>query len=264
MAVLLLLPAFAFAQKVTVRGVVVDETGAPLSGAAVLVQGTSQGTVTGPDGTFSLSAEEGKVLVVSYLGYTDQTVRAAGKYLTISLEPDANYLQDVVVVGYDTQKKVNLTGSVATVSTADFGSRPIVQASTALQGMAPGVTVTTAGGAPGADAGTIQIRGIGSFGGSSSSPLILIDGVEGNLNLLDATQIDQISILKDAASSAIYGNRAANGVILVTTKRADREKFSVSYRGYAGWQKPVVYPSVADAEQYMTLSRQESDNDGAV
>ena len=264
MAVLLLLPAFAFAQKVTVRGVVVDETGAPLSGAAVLVQGTSQGTVTGPDGTFSLSAEEGKVLVVSYLGYTDQTVRAAGKYLTISLEPDANYLQDVVVVGYDTQKKVNLTGSVATVSTADFGSRPIVQASTALQGMAPGVTVTTAGGAPGADAGTIQIRGIGSFGGSSSSPLILIDGVEGNLNLLDATQIDQISILKDAASSAIYGNRAANGVILVTTKRADREKFSVSYRGYAGWQKPVVYPSVANAEQYMTLSRQASENDGAV
>ena len=192
MAVLLLLPAFAFAQKVTVRGVVVDETGAPLSGAAVLVQGTSQGTVTGSDGTFSLSAEEGKALVVSYLGYTDQTVRAAGKYLTINLEPDANYLQDVVVVGYDTQKKVNLTGSVATVSTADFGSRPIVQASTALQGMAPGVTVTTAGGAPGADAGTIQIRGIGSFGGSSSSPLILIDGVEGNLNLLDATQIDQI------------------------------------------------------------------------
>ena len=260
---LLLMPA-AFAQKVTVRGVVLDEGGAPLSGAAVLVQGTSQGTVAGADGTFSLSANEGTPLVVSFLGYTDQTVRASGKFLTINLEPDANYLQDVVVVGYDTQKKVNLTGSVATVSTADFGSRPIVQASTALQGMAPGVTVTTAGGAPGADSGNIQIRGIGSFGGSSSSPLILIDGVEGNLNLLDATQIDQISILKDAASAAIYGNRAANGVILVTTKRADKEKFSVSYRGYAGWQKPVVYPSVANAEQYMLLSRQASENDGAV
>ena len=250
MAVLLLLPAFAFAQKVTVRGVVVDETGAPLSGAAVLVQGTSQGTVTGSDGTFSLSAEEGKALVVSYLGYTDQTVRAAGKYLTISLEPDANYLQDVVVVGYDTQKKVNLTGSVATVSTADFGSRPIVQASTALQGMAPGVTVTTAGGAPGADAGTIQIRGIGSFGGSSSSPLILIDGVEGNLNLLDATQIDQISILKDAASSAIYGNRAANGVILVTTKRGTTGKASVTATANAAVQTISKFVEFTDSYTY--------------
>ena len=165
---LLLAGVVAQAQKVTVRGVVLDESGAPLPGAAVLVQGTSQGAVAGADGTFSLSASEGTPLVVSFLGYTDKTVRASGNYLTISLEPDANYLEDVVVVGYDTQKKVNLTGSVATVSTADFSSRPIVQASTALQGMAPGVTVTTAGGAPGADSGNIQIRGIGSFGGSSS------------------------------------------------------------------------------------------------
>ena len=247
-----------------VRGTVSDTDGYPLPGAAVFVKGTKTGTVTDDKGAFSLSAKEGDILLASFLGFRDKEVLVgkSGEY-DIVLEPDSEYLDDVVVVGYDTQKKVNLTGSVAVVSTADFNSRPIVQASTALQGMAPGVTVTTAGGAPGGDSGNIQIRGIGSFGGSSSSPLILIDGVEGNLNLLDASQIDQISILKDAASSAIYGNRAANGVILVTTKRADKEKFSVSYRGYAGWQKPVVYPSVANAEEYMIMSRTASLNDGA-
>ena len=261
----MLVSALMQAQDGNIRGQVLDTDGLPLPGASVFIKGTGTGTVTDSDGHFTLPAKEGDVLTVSFLGFRDSEIKVGRQSsYTVSLEMDSEYLEDVVVVGYDTQKKVNLTGSVAVVSTDDFNSRPIVQASTALQGMAPGVTVTTAGGSPGGDSGNIQIRGIGSFGGSSSSPLVLIDGVEGSLNLLDASQIDQVSILKDAASAAIYGNRAANGVILVTTKRADKEKFSVSYRGYAGWQKPVVYPSVADAKEYMTMSRRASENDGAV
>ncbi|MEE0915399.1 MAG: TonB-dependent receptor plug domain-containing protein, partial [Alistipes sp.] len=166
---------------------------------------------------------------------------------------DSEAVEEVVVVGYGTEKKVNLTGSVSSVSTEEFTSRPITQLSTALQGIAPGVTVTTAGGAPGADTGNIQIRGIGSFGGSDCSPLILIDGVEGDMNSVDASQIDQITVLKDAASAAIYGSRAANGVILITTKRAAKDQFNVTYRGYVGWQDPVVYPDVVGPEDFMTL-----------
>lgn len=259
------LPAFGQEKTGSVTGTVSDTDGYPLPGAAVFVKGTNVGTTTDESGCFALSAKEGDILTFSFLGFKEKDVRVDKRTsYFVTLEPDSEFLEDVVVVGYDTQKKVNLTGSVAVISTEEFNSRPIVQASTALQGMAPGVTVTTAGGSPGGDSGNIQIRGIGSFGGSSSSPLILIDGVEGNLNLLDASQIDQISVLKDAASAAIYGNRAANGVILVTTKRADKEKFSVSYRGYAGWQTPVVYPSVASAREYMLLSRQASTNDGAL
>ena len=178
------------------------------------------------------------------------------------MEVDSRVVDEVVVVGYGTEKKVNLTGSVSSVSTEEFTSRPITQLSTALQGIAPGVTVTTAGGAPGADTGNILIRGIGSFGGSDCSPLILIDGVEGDMNAVDASQIDQITVLKDAASASIYGSRAANGVILITTKRAAKDQFNVTYRGYVGWQDPVVYPDVVGPEEFMTLQSIAEANDG--
>ena len=180
----------------------------------------------------------------------------------MKLAVDSRIVDEVVVVGYGTEKKVNLTGSVSSISTEEFNSRPITQLSTALQGIAPGVTVTTAGGAPGADTGNIQIRGIGSFGGSDCSPLILIDGVEGDMNSVDASQIDQITVLKDAASAAIYGSRAANGVVLITTKRAGKDKFGVTYRGYVGWQQPVVYPDVVGPEEFMTLQGIAEANDG--
>lgn len=255
----------AAAQSGRITGTVSDADGKPLPGAAVVVSGTPKGTITDNKGQFTLPVAEGETLVVTFLGFKEKLVKIGKQTtLSISLEPDENLLEDVVVVGYDTQKKVNLTGSVSSISTKEFARRPITQLSTALQGIAPGVTVTTAGGAPGADSGNIQIRGIGSFGGSDCSPLVLIDGVEGDLNSVDALQIDQISVLKDAASAAIYGSRAANGVILITTKRADKGKFAVTYRGYVGWQSPVVYPDVVNAEEYMHLSRRASENDGAV
>ncbi len=259
----------AIGQNGTISGTVSDADGNPLPGAAVIIGGTNQGTTTNAEGAFTLTVpstrSEDAVLLVSFLGFNEKQVKIGTQTaFDIRLETDDNLLEDVVVVGYGVQKKVNLTGSVSSVSTKEFAQRPITQLSTALQGIAPGVTVTTAGGAPGADAGTIQIRGIGSFGGSDSSPLVLIDGVEGDLNSVDASQIDQISVLKDAASASIYGSRAANGVILVTTKRASKGQFQITYRGYVGWQTPVVYPDVVNAEEYMTLSRRASENDGAV
>ena len=158
---------------------------------------------------------------------------------------------------------MNLTGSVSSISTEQFRNRPIVQASTALQGIAPGVTVTTGGGEPGADQGSIRIRGLGTFGSSSASPLVLIDGVEGDMNALDPTTIDKISVLKDAASSAIYGSRAANGVILITTKRGKEGHSSVTYRGYVGWQNPTTMPDNVSVEEYMILKNETLVNDGS-
>ena len=248
-----------------VQGRVLDPEGQPLPGASVFVKGTNNGTVTDNNGWFSIDAKEGDILQISFLGFSEQevTVGKNAQY-SITMETDAEFLDDVVVVGYGTQKKVNLTGAVGAVSSELLENKPIVQASTALQGAIPGVTVTTGGGAPGADTGNIRIRGIGTFGESSPAPLVLIDGIEGNMNSVDASQIDKISVLKDAASSAIYGSRAANGVILITTKRADKGRSSVGYRGYVGWQTPTTTPDTVGPVDYMILNREATENDGSV
>ena len=252
-----------FAQNRPISGTVSDSENYPLVGASIVIEGTHIGTTTDANGAFRIQAAEGQQLTISYLGYKSHTVTIGKQtFLDIRLDSDNSIINEVVVVGYDIQKKVNLTGSVASISSENFSTRPIVSSSTALQGVAPGVTVTTQSGAPGDDGGMIRIRGIGTFGGSSAAPLVLIDGVEGTLDAVDATQIDRISVLKDAASSAIYGSRAANGVILVTTKRGKKGYTSVSYRGYIGWQSPTDLPETVNAEEYMILSRETSENDG--
>ena len=252
------------ANPLLIKGTVSDQDNYPLAGAAIYIQGTSVGTMADEKGEFSISAEKGQVLIVSFIGFQDKAVNVTDQLTYfINLDPDTNFLEETVIVGYDTQKKVNLTGSVTSVSTEQFKNRPIVQASTALQGIAPGVTVTTGGGEPGADSGSIRIRGLGTFGNSSASPLVLIDGVEGDMNALDPTTIDKISVLKDAASSAIYGSRAANGVILITTKRGKEGHSSVTYRGYVGWQNPTVMPENVTPEEYMVLKNETLVNDGS-
>lgn len=252
------------ANPLLIKGTVSDQENYPLAGAAIQIQGTSVGTMADEKGEFTISAEKGQVLIISFIGFQDKSVTVTDQLTYfVNLEPDSNFLEETVVVGYDTQKKVNLTGSVSSVSTEQFKNRPIVQASTALQGIAPGVTVTTGGGEPGADQGSIRIRGLGTFGSSSASPLVLIDGVEGDMNALDPTTIDKISVLKDAASSAIYGSRAANGVILITTKRGKEGHSSVTYRGYVGWQTPTVMPENVTPEEYMTLRNETLVNDGS-
>lgn len=250
---------------VTVKGNVSDPEGEPLIGAGVLVKGTTVGVVTDTEGNFTINAPASSTLLFTYIGFVDNEVKVGSRgVVNIVLNPDVNLLDEIVVVGYDTQKKVNLTGAVASISTEQFAGQPIVQATTALQGVAAGVTVTTGGGAPGADGGDIRIRGIGTFGGSSSAPLVLIDGVQGDLNDVDASQIDKISVLKDAASSAIYGSRAANGVILVTTKRGTKGQSSLSYRGYVGVQSPTALPDLVSVEEYMLLANEATVNDGGV
>jgi len=170
-------------------------------------------------------------------------------------------IEEVVVVGYGTQKKSIITGSVSVVKGSSANGQPILSAGNALQGLAPGVTVTTQTGAPGGDAGNIRIRGINSFGGSDSNPLFIIDGVAGNINDIDVNMIESISVLKDAASAAIYGSRAAGGVILVTTKRAKGNKLTAQYRVYTGWQRATAIPKVTDGLTYMKVFNDASMND---
>ncbi len=172
-------------------------------------------------------------------------------------------MNEVVVVGYGTQKKGNLTGSVSVIGSSQIERRPNTSASNALQGLAPGVTVTSQTGSPGGDGGQIRIRGINSFGGSSSNPLVIIDGVAGSMDDVDVNLIESISVLKDAASSAIYGSRAANGVILITTKRG-KDKLSVNYRGYVGKQTPTAIPKVTDGLTYMRVFNDASMNDNNI
>ena len=257
----------AFAQKTAVNGIVTDAEGAPLVGATVIVMQNARpeggGTTTNTEGKFTVNASQGQQLAVSYIGYREATVEVTSKtFYEIALQSDSEQIDDVVVVGYGTQKKVNVTGSVSTIDASTFEKRPVVSASVALQGMAPGVTVTTPSGAPGADGGAIRIRGINSFGGSSTAPLVLIDGIEGSLDSVDPVLIESISILKDAASSSIYGSRAANGVILVTTKRSSTERFTVTYKGTVGWQSPTDLPETVNALEYRELTNAMNLQDG--
>lgn len=238
---------------VKIEGQVLDDKGVPLPGVNITIKGANSGVATDRDGNFSLEATENATLVFSSIGYVTReiAVKSATKNLSIKLQSASNTLNDVVVVGYGTQRKVNLTGSVESINSARLADRPVTQLSAALQGIAPGVTVTTTTGAPGSDAGTIRIRGIGTL--NNASALVLIDGIEGNMNELDPNMIESISVLKDAASSAIYGSRAANGVLLVTTKRAKGEKLTITYNGYMGKQQATNLPDKVDALDHMRL-----------
>lgn len=235
-----------------ITGTVTDEKGEPIIGANVVEKGTTHGTITDMDGRFNLNVSPNSSLIVTYIGYNSQEIAVAGKtLLSIVLNEDTKIIDEVVVVGYGVQKKANLTGSVAVVSSQELSKKMVGQSSMALQGVMPGVTVTQASGQPGKDGGTIRIRGIGTL--NDANPLVLVDGVEMSINNIDPNLIESISVLKDAASSAIYGSRAANGVILITTKRAKTGEFSVSYNTYAGWQKATNLRDPVNAVDHMTM-----------
>lgn len=241
-------------QPIKIEGQVLDDKGTPLSGVNITIKGASSGVATDSDGNFIIDAPaENTTLVFSSIGYVTReiVVKSTTKNLSIKLQSASSTLNDVVVIGYGTQKKVNLTGSVENIGATRLADRPVTQLSAALQGIAPGVTVTTTTGAPGSDAGTIRIRGIGTL--NNANPLVLIDGIEGNMNELDPNMIESISVLKDAASSAIYGSRAANGVLLVTTKRAKGEKLTITYNGYMGKQTATNMPDKVDALDHMRM-----------
>lgn len=248
-------------QKRQITGKITDEQREPIIGANIVEKGTTNGTMTDVEGNFSLYIENNAILQVSYIGYLRQDVNTAGRTkFDIILQEDTKNLEEVVVVGYGTQKKVNLTGAVASVSGNELSKRLVGQSSMALQGVLPGVTITQRSGQPGADGGGIRIRGIGTLG--DSNPLVLIDGVEGSMENIDPATIESISVLKDAASSSIYGSRAANGVILVTTKRMKEKGFAINYSGYAGIQSPTNLRDMVNAQDHMSLMNIAYENTG--
>lgn len=240
----------ATAQIKDVKGTITDSSGEPLIGVSIMEKGTSNGTVSDIDGNFTISTNKSNTLVISYLGYTSQEVNAtSGKPLQILLKENTELLDEVVVVGYGTQKKVNLTGSVSSVSAKELANKPVTSTAQALAGLAPGLSVLQNSGRPGAGA-SVKIRGTGTFSSAGNSPLILIDGLTGNLDDVDPNDIQNISFLKDAASASIYGNRAANGVILIETKKGTTGKTTVTYNGSFGWQSPTELPDFLPSWEY--------------
>lgn len=236
----------------TVEGAITDLNGEPVIGATVKEEGTNNGVISDIDGKFSIKVHPGAHLNVSYVGMLTKTISVTGKsFLNITLTEDNKTLEEVVVVGYGTQKRVNLTGAISTVSSKDLIDRPASTATHMLQGKVPGLNITTSAGNPGNGA-SINIRGTNSINGGS--PLVLIDGVEGDLYRVNPADIESISIIKDASSAAIYGARASFGVVLVTTKNGDEGKVRVSYNGRFGWTKPTVSVDYETRGYYSVLT----------
>lgn len=241
-------------QKRTITGVIKDNTGEPIIGANVVIAGTTQGTITDIDGNFSLAdVSDNDKLNVSYIGYLSKEIKVGGtSVFNIILSEDTQKLEEVVVVGYGIQRKANLSGAVTQIDSKELANRPISNVSSGLQGLMPGVSVMSGQGRPGQDNSTIRIRGVGTL--NSSNPYILIDGIESeSMNQIDPNDIESISVLKDASSAAIYGSKASNGVILITTKRGKAGETKVSYSGNVGIQNPTRMIDRLNSADYATL-----------
>jgi TonB-linked SusC/RagA family outer membrane protein len=253
-----------FAQQITVKGTVKDTKGEPLIGVTVRVEGTSMGTITDMDGVFTLSnVPTDATLEFSYVGMKTQRIPVNGRTsIDVVMEEEAEMLEEVVVVGFGTQKKVNLTGAVSTASSREIESRPVVNVTQALQGLVPGLNISSSNGSLEAKP-SVNIRGVTTIGeGSTGDPLILIDGMEGDLNSINPQDIESISVLKDAAASSIYGSRAPFGVILVTTKKGDPGKITVNYNNNFRWGSPVLKPDMMDSYTFATYFNDASINAG--
>ena len=249
LVLLLLLPEHSFAQNLRVEGKVLDEMGEGLIGAGVVIQGTTNGTITDLDGNFVLpSVPSGTTLEISCVGYKTQQVTVTGTRIDITLEPDASALEESVVVAYGQQKKVTITGAVSAVSGEGLLKAPVANVANALQGNLPGVSAVQASGMPGDDEPVIRIRGVGSL--NSAEPLVLVDGVERPFSQLDPNEIESISVLKDASATAVFGVRGANGVILVTTKRGQVGKASVTATVNGAMQRISKFIDFTDSYTY--------------
>ncbi|WP_242203485.1 TonB-dependent receptor [Aestuariivivens insulae] len=247
--------------QTSVSGQVVDANGNPLPGVTILVKGTSKGATTDFDGNYSISANSpDDILVFSYVGFATQEVSINDRaIINVTMSESTSELDEVVIIGYGTQKKVNLTGSVATIKSDEIVKNSTSNISSALSGRLAGVITIQSSGEPGSDAASIRVRGLSSL--NSNSPLILVDGIPRSLNNINSNDIENISVLKDAAAAAIYGMRAANGVILITTKRG-KGKTSFNVNIYSGVQKPTRMPNFLDSYDYATLLNEANANDG--
>ena len=257
----MLLPMCMFAQQITVQGVVKDQTGETVIGASVMEKGTTNGTITGIDGDFSLNMSPNGTLVVSFVGYKTQEVQVKGqKQLQVVLSEDAEMLDEVVVIGYGTMKKSDLTGAVSSIGNKDIKDSPVSNLGQAIQGKISGVQIVDAG-KPG-DNVSIKIRGLGSI--NNCDPLVVIDGVPTDLGLssLNMADVERLDVLKDASATAIYGSRGANGVVMITTKRGTEGKGKLAVSANYSFQYATNVPSLLNAAQYAELSNDMMVNSG--
>lgn len=243
------------------RGTVTDSSGNPLGGVSVLVQGTSRGTATDDSGNFQIQVERNEILGFRIVGYSPRQVTVGTQTtLRIVLQEASSDLDEVVVVGYGVQKKVNLTGAVSTINMSEIAeSRPITSLSSSLHGLAAGLTANQGNARPGGDGATLLIRGRGTL--NNAAPLVIVDGVESNMNNLNPQDVETISVLKDASSAAIYGSRAANGVILITTKKGKEGALNINYNGYLAAQRATsLVETVSDFARHMELYNESATN----
>lgn len=244
----------------TVKGCIKDENGQPIVGASVTVVGQKNcATVTDIDGNFTLNAPEDARLHISYIGFNDKEIAANGKsFIDVMMDENSELLNEVVVVGYGTMKKKDLTGSLSAVKGSELAARRTTQLSTALQGSMPGVTVTRDNSAPGATA-KIMVRGVTTIG--DSNPLVIVDGTPGDINQVNPEDVESMTVLKDAASASIYGSRAAAGVILITTKRAKDGDLALNYNFEYGWEMPTKLPKYVGSQRYIEMVNETRYND---
>ncbi|MGY0034941.1 SusC/RagA family TonB-linked outer membrane protein [Pedobacter sp. NJ-S-72] len=250
----------------TISGMVRESSGQPLPGTGIKIKGTSIGTVTDGNGKYVIKVpDKTAVLVFSSIGFlTTEEITGNRKVINVTLSSKQNDLETVVVVGYGTQKKANLTGAIATVTGADLNKRVATNPTQLLQGKLPGLSVTQASGEAGNEGNVLRIRGLGTYSGAGTEPLVIVDGIPGNLTALNPENIASVTVLKDAASASIYGSRAANGVILVTTKQGKAGKMEISYSYNLGITKASSLPDlVYNSAQYMQMYNQAANNSGA-
>ncbi|WP_165806573.1 TonB-dependent receptor [Chitinophaga parva] len=245
----------------TIHGTVTDSVKAPIPGVTIMVKGTSRGTATGVDGSYTLVVKKGDVLLFSHLGYIPkEVVVGLQEVIDVQLTPQANSLNDIVVIGYGTQQRKDVTGAIAAIGPKELKQSPVANISNALAGRLPGLITVQNSGEPGADGSALYIRGFGTTG--NNSPLVLVDGIQRDFSSIDPNEVANITILKDAASTAIYGIRGANGVVLVTTRRGTNAKPSFNITAQNGWQSPTRLPEYANAYDALTLFREGLVNDG--
>ena len=249
-------------QQSTVNGVVHDENGEPLIGASVMVKGTQNGTATDLDGKFSLNIKPGSTLIISYMGYTPQEVKAGRGNMKIIMKPEDNTLDELVVVGYGTVKKRDLTGAVASVKSEDITRTPTSNPLEAIQGQVAGLDITRTSGDAGGGVNMV-LRGNRSINGDNK-PLFIIDGMEGSYEELNPNDIASIEVLKDASSTAVYGAAGANGVVIITTKSPQKNKFSIDFDAYYGWNVITSFPKVNRGQKYIDFRRQALINGGEI
>lgn len=253
------IPSANLVKQQTITGKVLSD-GAPISGVTISVKGTEKVTSTDNNGVFTVEANIGQTLVFTAVGYQPIEKIINNTNLQVELTASSEDLEEVVVVGFGTQKKVNLTGAVQAISSKDIQDRPVTNVSTALQGKFAGVTIIQNSGQPGKDGGSIRIRGLGTT--NNANPLVLVDGVESSMNNINPNDIETISVLKDGPSAAIYGSKAANGVVLITTKRGKMGDPQVNYSGYAGWQDPTRLPNYMRSYDHAVILNEALANEG--